>query len=145
MREILFKAKRIDDGEWVEGYVFDDGFADSKRLFVGGLVIMDYKGTADDRWNVGTAFYEVIPDTICQYTGLTDKNGRKIWENDIVRHEDLTNGRYIARKQPMKNSVIKWNCKEVKFERSDRRDIYKPESRLEVIGNIFDNADLLGE
>lgn len=47
MRERLFKAKRIDNGEWVEGYVFDDGFVDSKRMFVGGLVIMDYKGTAD--------------------------------------------------------------------------------------------------
>jgi len=84
MREILFKAKRIDNGEWVEGYVFNDGFVDSKRMFVGGLVIMDYKGTADDRWDVGTAFYEVEPDTICQYTGLTDKNGNKIWENDVV-------------------------------------------------------------
>ena len=88
MREILFKAKRIDNGEWVEGYVFDDGFVDSKRMFVGGLVIMDYKGTADDRWKVGTAFYEVDPNTICQYTGLTDKNGNKIWENDVVKFED---------------------------------------------------------
>ena len=140
MREILFKAKRIDNGAWVEGYVFDDGFADSKRLFVGGLVIMDYKGTADDRWNVGTAFYEVIPDTICQYTGLTDKNGRKIWEGDVVRCMDTI-------------GKVGWNETHLAYTiladmKGNMQYFYLDESLsncTEVIGNIFDNADLLGE
>lgn len=84
MREILFKAKRIDNGEWAEGYLFDDGF-ENGRMFVGGLVIEEYKGTACDEWDItGIDFYEVDPSTICQYTGLVDKNGQKIWENDVV-------------------------------------------------------------
>ena len=159
MREILFKAKRIDDGEWVEGYVFDDGFADSKRLFVGGLVIMDYKGTADDRWNVGTAFYEVIPDTICQYTGLTDKNGRKIWENDIVEFEDTGEEGYeykegfdFINRARVEFEEARWSLTDFISMNSSVVDemYYHVEfmdfwQNCEVVGNIFDNADLLGE
>lgn len=146
MRQILFKAKSIDKyekGKWVEGYVFDDGYENGK-IFIGNLEIQEYNGSACDDWDiVGTCFYEIDPDTLCQYTGLIDKNGNKIWENDVVEHEDLSSGRYIFREQPMKNSFIKWNVKEAKFERSDGISLYKTESTLEVIGNIFDNSELI--
>lgn len=74
-REILFKAKRIDNGEWVEGcYVYitnpltEDG-KPIKHLICNGTNI----------------FNDLIdPVTLCQYTGLTDKDGKKIWENDII-------------------------------------------------------------
>lgn len=141
----LYRAKRTDNGEWVEGNVVLSNDADEEYKSI-IIPAVNSNMFTQDNGNEDLGFenwHKVDPSTICQYTGLTDKNGKKICENDIVRHEDLTNGRYIARKQPMKNSVIKWNCKEVKFERSDRRDIYKPESRLEVIGNIFDNPELL--
>ena len=53
MREILFKAKRIDNGEWVEGYLFDNGFdGEEKKYFVGGFVIEKYNGTACDEWDI---------------------------------------------------------------------------------------------
>lgn len=154
MREILFKAKRIDNGEWVEGYVFDDGFVDSKRMFVGGLVIMDYKGTANDRWKVGTAFYEVDPNTICQYTGLTDKNGNKIWENDVCRYvnsdvyekqEEILVVKYGRHAESCKINIgfyIDWI--KADYYRSDL--VFWAENRnIEAIGNIFDNPELIEE
>lgn len=72
MREILFKAKRIDNGEWVEGYLFDNGFdGEEKKYFVGGLVIEKYNGTACDEWDItGIDFCEIDPETLCQFTGL---------------------------------------------------------------------------
>ena len=157
MRDILFKAKRIDNGEWVEGYVFDDGFVDSKRMFVGGLVIMDYKGTANDRWEVGTAFYEVDPNTICQYTGLTDKNGNKIWENDAVRYQFDTDDCIFPNKDTKKRvGKIFFSDFRASFSvamgrngsKAINNDLFKyvqNGNRVEVIGNIFDNPELIKE
>lgn len=69
----------------MQGYLFDDGF-ENGRVFIGGLVIEKYTGTACDDWTIsGSCFCEVDKSTICQCTGLKDKNGKLIWENDIVK------------------------------------------------------------
>lgn len=86
MREILFKAKMKDNGEWAEGYLITDEF--SNVAFIGYVFGTD-NGIPHD-----TDLVEVDPETVCQYTGLTDKNGRKVFDGDLAKcfYEDVVNG-----------------------------------------------------
>lgn len=74
-REIIFKAKRIDNGEWVEG----------QYVYITNPLTEDGKPIKHLICNGTNIFNDLIdPDTLCQYTGLTGKDGKKIWENDII-------------------------------------------------------------
>nr|DAZ63833.1 MAG TPA: YopX protein [Caudoviricetes sp.] len=124
-REILFKAKRKDNGEWVEGGYFSEPYTDKKYIV---------------RWNsfgIGfNEFIEVNPDTICQYTGLADKNGKKIWENDIV--EVAGEDGYFK---------CEWDEDTARFALNGDGLMVDFDNywsyQVEVVGNIFDNAELL--
>ena len=102
MREILFKAKRLNDGEWVEGnivYVAED--AD----FMPGAYILPRLVSASaappTKGIMLGDFFEVDPSTVCQYTGLTDKNGKKIFDGDVVRRETDYYGKHKVYDEPV--------------------------------------------
>jgi uncharacterized phage protein (TIGR01671 family) len=150
----LFKAKRTDNGEWVQGYLFDDGF-ENARVFIGGLVIEKYTGTACDDWTIsGSCFCEVDKSTICQCTGLKDKNGKLIWENDIVKDlfsdacAQIKYGSYQSCFDSTKTEhvgfYVDWSGKCTKRYRKDL-GYWINMVNAEVIGNIFDDPELIKE
>ena len=138
MREILFKAKRIDNGEWVEGYYLRD------QYHIGGKNIIFYRKDSD-RFTVYTDIID--PETLCQFTGLCDKNGNKIWENDIVNH----NGEYAPVKFGRYCSSFDYGSYNFGFyvdfpeETFYRKELGYWCRKVKVAGNVFDNPELLQE
>ena len=135
-REILFKAKRLDNGEWVEGYYLN--IAKINHFICTGKIKLDgaLKGI------IVPEMYAIDPDTLCQYTGLTDKNGEKIWENDIV--SAWSEGRNAIGKviRRVDGLYIMYPA----YQKKEFWGLYpnkNGKTTVEVIGNIFDNEDLL--
>lgn len=121
----LFKSKRIDNGEWVQGYLYGIW---EKRYILWGMT--------NDIPNM----IEVDPSTICQCTGLRDKNGKLIWENDIVNCLTEECCGYIGWNESEAGFYFNVLLEDVRFE---EEHIYDYQDGIEVIGNIFDNPELL--
>lgn len=122
----LFKAKTCN-GEWVAGFLH----------------------CKNDKWYIsnkaGSPFaYEVRPDTICQCTGLKDKNGKLIWENDVVKDK---HGNFYKTFWQNNYYQFSWICvKSDVFSIGTKWDLWSFRSfEIEVIGNIFDNPELIKE
>lgn len=128
----LFRAKRIDNGEWIVG--------DLSHHKTGKVFVKPLNGSA-----ISTC--EVDKDTICQCTGLKDKNGKLIWENDICRRILLptkrieTNFRiaYVPYKCCL--SAIDLDGSNITF----LSDYINNQYEVDAIGNIFDNHELINE
>ena len=126
MEEIKFRGKRVDNGEWVCGYYVTYGWAGKQKPYI----VPDY---ASDLYA-----FEVDPETVGQYTGLKDKNGVEIYEGDILEEE------------PWYYFEVVWDSEWAKFKLQWKTKGYQyPEwnrgIEMVVIGNIYENSDLLKE
>ena len=144
MREILFRAKAINrdpDRKYRTDYKNGD--------WVYGLISKLYDEESHKRYNFlfaemtnesGVSGIDVDYKTIGQYTGLTDRNGKKIFEGDIVKH-------YCGGPVGTDKGIIKWNQGSCCFYRTsfEYKDVYLNEKCVyEIIGNIYDNPELIG-
>jgi uncharacterized phage protein (TIGR01671 family) len=146
MRDILFKAKTemivrtynngLDDGEWVKGYL---------RCDCGMWLIYQFEYDRADQ-----VAYEVNPETICQWTGLTDKNGNKIWENDVVKYhfgDDVAQikfGKYQSCFDSQKTCHVGFFVDWQKGYMRKDLGYWVEMIDCNIVGNIFDNPELIG-
>lgn len=123
-REILFRGKRTDNGEWVEGYYAKSGH---DFILLDNMLACGY-----------FEMFEVDQETVCQYTELVDKNGRKIFEGDVLEFTNSDFGK--------SNYIVFWNQIEwgIRSDLGNDDDLrFWDSSEWEVIGNIFDNPELI--
>ena len=123
MREIIFRGKRVDNGEWVEGYFVN-------------LWLVNYQKHQPIITDNNAVSYEIDPSTVGQYTGLCDKNGKKIFEGDIFEwgYAGVKEFRYVIVYDAELTSFI--GERHFGFVSLNGVDV-------EVIGNIHDNPELL--
>lgn len=133
----LYRGKRIDNGEWMEGHLITDE-KDDLKYFIGYVLGTDEDGSPHDLDAV-----QVDPSTICQCTGLKDKNGKLIWEKDILMA-------YLDEDHPedVTYAKVEWNgsgwiTHENNSEDQECLDDFVMEN-YEVCGNTIDNPELFG-
>ena len=135
MREILFKGKRTETGEWVFGCLINEIY--------GGSPVIVNTPYLDDNGELEFDYYPVYTETVCQYTGLKDKNGKKIFEGDIVKAQDNILG------SPFDNGITgKVVYEETAFfiepqNPCESEYLFNECAVYEIIGNIHDNPELL--
>ena len=131
IREVIFRGKRTDNGKWVKGYLY--------ITHIGSHEI----GSYDAEINIERLTFDVIPETVGQFTGLTDKNGKRIFEGDIV---------HCVSKLDSADMVIIFECGQFRMILAEKYHEYQTNVGYydincfakEVIGNIHDNPELLG-
>lgn len=159
----LYKAKRSDNGEWIIGgsiiQFLDDGERSVYMPMIHEKCICVHDEETDNILGFEECkFYKVDPETLCKYIGKDDKNGNKIFKNDRIQFEDVGEEGYEYKEgyDFINTATVVWN--NLRFELSDFGDsnsavlddmnnCHEDFSRIfetcEVIGNIFDNLDLM--
>ena len=147
MREILFRGKRTDNGEWVEGYYYKAKYCRTDDELCDYITVPHPK-----EYNEPSSHYIVNPDTVGQYTGVTDKNGERIFEGDIVKYKEAckfgdNDEMEEAEEQYLCTNIVEF--KNGRFfplpQRCDCEDYFFSYGSydFEVVGNVHDNPELL--
>lgn len=133
MREILFRGKRTYNGHWIEGELHQYSYGGSKIKSPGVMHLE----------------LDVLPDTVGQYTGKIDRNGRKIFEGDIIDATDEWWNSYGPAGHASPIIEVKWDDFHCGFDPFADYDcdcgVYISASNCEVVGNRWDNPELLEE
>lgn len=138
-REILFRGKQTDNGEWVYGWYCPYPF--------GRFPVKDAIVPSEEAMDGCHTFVKIMPDTIGQFTGLFDKNGKRVFEGDVVRCI------YAFNKYDLNEFVyvVVWDQEEFGFKATNGKENYGNHfaylgncDEIEVIGNIHDNPDKIG-
>ena len=152
MREILFRGKRVN-GEWIKGFYIEANHHWHNKGVHKEWIVKNV--IQNGGWcNVGSK-YAVIPETVGQYTGLTDKNGVKIFEGDLLKPFDdafdymevvYVNGCFMIEINALQGMMMEYGWDET----AGGHGVLECEpfpfysENIEVIGNIYDNKELLG-
>jgi len=146
MREIIFKGKKTVTGEWIEGYYVKTSYfqREEKKDFIVKPIDVREEG-------LNAYEYEVIPETVCQFTGLIDKNGKKIFEGDKIICSQYIGGNFVERCVEKGYVEFKYGAFGLhrKIEQRNYKvdDYYRPfkdwleDYELEVIGNIHEGEE----
>lgn len=139
----FFRGKRVDNGEWVQGFYvckkrpyFKDKGVNLEHIICDNVEVEDgnYKQFVDTIMTT----YVVNPETVGQYTGLTDKNGNKIFEGDIVWDNCEEERGVVQWYNDMAKFIITYSTFTVDFD-----NVYGEE--LQIVGNVYDNSELIKE
>lgn len=165
MREYLFHGKRTDNDEWVEGYLFTR--KNTLNEIIDCFIIQDAyeqitNGQRYVRSNLGYECFRVIPESVGEWTGVYDINKRKIFENDIVRTQPFTDRPYSSKAKSKQHIGVVEYCRPELRGNHFKQKVYDAKWKVkvkdygkyvcsnwsdffdcEVIGNVFENADLL--